>query len=284
MYTDMKSILKAAQKGQYCVPAFDCVSDLLVRSILDAAEQRKSPVILMALEHDLEGKGMAYISSLVKGVAPHYSIPIALHLDHAQDMNLIKRALDHGFSSVMFDGSELPLEENIRITRKVAELARSYKASTEAELGRVAGLELSGADTGDAVLTDPKDVKYFIEETQVDALAVSVGTAHGIYTATPKLHQERLSEIRAASDVPLVLHGGSGTPVDQVQEAIRRGITKLNIYADIRIAMARGFKQSAAEEMRPDPLPDELFDNMRNNIMQAVSEKIDVCMSADRAL
>jgi Fructose/tagatose bisphosphate aldolase len=223
-----------------------------------------------------------YISSLVRAVAPHYTIPVALHLDHAEDMDLVKRALDHGFTSVMFDGSTLPLEENIRITREVVELARRYEASTEAELGRVAGFEIGGSDTGEAVLTDPQGVADFVAATGVDSLAVSIGTAHGIYVSTPTLHQERLSEIRAASDVPLVLHGGSGTPEDQVREAIRRGITKINIYADLRIALGKGFDRTAAETRRPDPLPDQLFSNMREEVMAAVNGKIDMCMSADR--
>lgn len=282
MLVNNKDVLKAAQQGHYSVPAFDCVTDVFVRAILDSAEERRSPVILMALEHDLKGKGMIYISSLIRSVAPAYSIPIVLHLDHAESMDEVKRALDNGFTSVMFDGSTLPVEENMRISRAVVELAAKYNASTEAELGRVAGKELGGADTGDAVLTDPHEVTDFVQATGVDSLAVSVGTAHGIYTAMPNLHLDRLSAIRAASEVPLVLHGGSGTPEDQVQEAIRRGITKINIYADIRIAMGKGFAKTAARTLRPDPLPDELFADMRAEIMATVSDKIDMCMSANR--
>lgn len=282
MLTGITSVLKPAQEAHYAVPAFDCVTDVLVRAILDKAEERRSPVILMALEHDLKGRGMVYISSLVRAVAPHYDIPVVLHLDHAEDMDLIKRALDHGFTSVMYDGSTLPVEENIRITSNVVELAQKYGATTEAELGRVAGFEIGGGDTGEAILTDPQGVADFVAATGVDSLAVSIGTAHGIYVSTPTLHQERLSEIRAASDVPLVLHGGSGTPENQVREAIRRGITKINIYADLRIALGKGFDRTAAQTRRPDPLPDQLFSTMREEVMVAVNAKIDMCMSADR--
>ncbi|SBV98932.1 D-tagatose-1,6-bisphosphate aldolase subunit KbaY [uncultured Alphaproteobacteria bacterium] len=282
MYTTSKEILKAAQAGHYAVPAFDCVSDVLVRAILDCAEEQRSPVLLMALEHDLAGKGMLYISGLIRAVAPAYEVPVALHLDHATDIDQVKRALDHGFTSVMFDGSTLPLDDNIRITRQVVELAARYGASTEAELGRVAGKELDGGDTGESVLTAPEDVARFVAETGVDSLAVSIGTAHGIYTSLPNLHLDRLSEIRAASDVPLVLHGGSGTPEDQLQEAIRRGITKINIYADLRIAMGAAFAATAADVKRPDPLPDELFAGMHAAIKATVARKIAVCMSARR--
>ncbi len=282
MLTKLDSVLKPAQNAHYAVPAFDCVTDVLVRSILDKAEELRSPVILMALENDLKGKGMAYISALIRNIAPYYTIPVVLHLDHAEELDLIKRALDHGFTSVMYDGSTLAVEENIHRTAAVVELAKKYDASTEAELGRVAGFELGGADTGEAVLTDPQGVADFVAATHVDALAVSIGTAHGIYVSTPNLHQERLSEIRAASDVPLVLHGGSGTPEDQVAEAIRRGITKINIYADLRIAMGKGFDSMAGQKRRPDPLPDQLFCPMYEEVMAAVGAKINMCMSAGR--
>lgn len=282
MLTTTKDMLKNAQAGHYAIPGFDCVSDILVRAVLDAAEDCRSPVILMALEHDLKGRGMLYATSLIRNVAPDYTIPVALHLDHALSLDQVKRALDNGFTSVMFDGSSLPLEENIRLTREVVELAERYQASTEAELGHVAGKELDGYDTGSSVLTSPEEVARFVAETGVGSLAVSIGTAHGIYTAMPNLHQDRLSEIRAASDVPLVLHGGSGTPEDQVKEAIRRGITKINIYADLRIAMGKAFAATAAATQRPDPLPDELFGGMHAAIKAVVTDKVAMCMSADR--
>lgn len=282
MLTGLTAVLKPAQKGHYAVPAFDCVEDILVRTILDTAEEKRSPVILMALEHDLKGRGMTYISSLIRSVAPSYTIPVVLHLDHAENIDQVKRALDHGFTSVMYDGSTLPFEENVKRTREVVELARLYRASTEAELGRVAGQELSGGDTGDTILTDPAKVVEFIAETEVDALAISIGTAHGVYTATPNLQQDLLSEISAATKVPLVLHGGSGTPLDQVQEAIRRGITKLNIYADLRMGMWKGFSRTAATQTRIDPLPDQIFADMRSEMKTVIEDKISMCMSANR--
>lgn len=243
MLVNFTNMLIKARNENYSVPAFDCTENL-VRPILDKCEEMKSPVILMALEHDLKGKGISYISSLIKGVASEYNIPIALHLDHATDIELIEKAIKYGFTSGMYDGSILSFDENVKNTKRVVELAHEKNVSVEAELGRVAGFDLGGSDTGEMLLTDAKEVDKFLELTRVDALAVSIGTSHGIYVSLPKLNIDRLKEINKISKVPLVLHGGSGTPVSQVQEAIKNGISKINLYADIRIAMTAGAKKA----------------------------------------
>lgn len=282
MLVNLNDILVKAREGKYSVPAFDC-NENLIRPILDKCEELKSPVILMALEHDLKGKGISYISSIVRGVASEYNIPIALHLDHATDIELIEKAIDYGFTSVMYDGSVLPFEENVQNTKKVVELAHEKGVSVEAELGRVAGNDIEGSDTGDMILTEAKDVSEFIELTGVDALAVSIGTSHGIYVSLPSLNIERLKEINELTKVPLVLHGGSGTPEDQVQEAIKNGIAKINLYADIRIAMTAGAKKAFSEEQRVDELPDQLFAPISEAVKQAVEGKIKMCMSQEKA-
>ncbi|MDF2880285.1 MAG: ketose-bisphosphate aldolase [Clostridiaceae bacterium] len=282
MLVNLNSVLVKARKEHYSVPAFDCTEEL-IRPILDECEKMKSPVILMGLEHDLKDKGIAYISSIVEGVASEYNIPIVLHLDHATDIELIKRAIEYGFTSVMYDGSVLPFEENVKNTKEVVELAHAKGVSVEAELGRVAGLDLEGGDTGEMKLTEAKDVSKFVELTNVDALAVSIGTSHGIYVSLPKLNIERLKEINAISSVPLVLHGGSGTPVDQVQEAIKNGISKINLYADIRIAMTAGAKKAFTSEQRVDALPDQLFAPIKEAVRNAVKGKIEMTMSQGRA-
>lgn len=279
MLVTLNDVLVKARMEQYAVPAFDCMEDLLIRPILDACEELNSPVILMALEHDLKGRGFDYISSIVKGVAPKYNIPIVLHLDHANEFELIERAIEYGFTSVMYDGSNLSFEENIENTRRVVRLAHSKGISVEAELGRVAGKELEGQDSGEMKLTNPNDVSKFIEDTQVDALAVSIGTAHGIYESTPNLNIEILKEINRISKVPLVLHGGSGTPANQIQNAIKNGISKINLYADIRIAMMKGLKKAIELENREDPVPDKLFKPVKDAIKNVVKDKIKMSMS-----
>lgn len=282
MLVTLTEVLTKARAGRYAVPAFDCTEDVMIRPILDACEEMRSPVILMALEHDLKGRGIAYITSIIKGVAPRYDIPIVLHLDHAMDYRLIEQAIDYGFTSVMYDGSMLPFAQNVANTKKVVALAKAYGVATEAELGHVAGNELDGSSAGEMLLTKAEEVAQFVAKTGVDALAISIGTAHGVYVSIPELNIARLSEINAISTVPLVLHGGSGTPEDQVKEAIHQGITKLNIYADLRIALSCGVKKAARQQPRVDPLPDQLFEPVKAFLKQEVIEKINLCQSANR--
>jgi len=235
MLVTLREVLGDARANGYAVPAFDFSEDIMARTILETSEDLRAPVILMALELDLnshDGNGWIYQSGLVRAVADHHRLPIVLHLDHAGSLESIRRGLDLGFSSVMIDGSALPFEENVRITRAAVEMAKPLGASVEAELGLVGGMDLRDEVCAENVLTDPDQVTQFVERTGVDALAVSIGTSHGVYRSLPNLNIERLKQLNAASAVPLVLHGGSGTPVDQIQEAVRNGICKLNLYAD----------------------------------------------------
>jgi fructose-bisphosphate aldolase class II len=262
------------------------MEDVMIRTMLDTAENENSPVILMALEHDLQGRGIQYVSGLVRAVADSYAIPIVLHLDHAEHMDIIKKAIDYGFSSVMYDGSQLPFQENIARSQEVVEIGHGHSVTVEAELGLVAGKDIHGVDypgAGESLLTDPEEVIEFVEQTGVDALAVSIGTAHGVYVSLPNLDIARLEEINKVSSVPLVLHGGSNTPVDQIQNAIRHGISKINVYADSRVAMCQGLKHSARIQERDDPLPDVLFRPIREALSQIVAERIDMFFSKNKA-
>ncbi len=282
MLVTFNEILPKARERHYAVPAFDCIEDVMVRTILDTAEQEKSPVILMALEHDLQGRGMIYISGLVRAVADSYDIPVALHLDHAENMDIIRKAIDHGFTSVMYDGSQLPFRENVERSREVVEIAHGHGVTVEAELGLVAGKDIHGDDypgDGESLLTEPEEVVDFIEHTGVDALAVSIGTSHGVYVSLPDLDITRLEEINKVSKVPLVLHGGSNTPVEQLQNAIRHGISKINVYADSRVGMLEGLKASAHNQVRKDPLPDVMFRPIREGLAHVVSERMDIFFS-----
>lgn len=283
MLVNMKDLLVKARKGRYAVPAFDTDVNVLMKATLDTAEMMRSPVILQFHESDIQGRNGYYVISTVTGIADRYDIPIVLHLDHGSNIHAIKRAVDLGFTSVMFDGSHLPIELNIEKTKIVVEYAHEQGVTVEAELGHVGGDDRNFEDTGASELTDPEDVGRFVDATGVDALAVSIGTSHGVYKAEPKLNIDVLKAISAANDLPLVLHGGSANPTDQLKEAVANGISKINIFADLRVAFKQGLFEAAASITREDPMPKELFEPLSRHISRVVSEKIGLCGSADKA-
>lgn len=243
MLVTIKEMLEKARQEKYCVGAFDASTIEMALKIIEAAQEQRSPVILMGLPIDLEGDMLDYWLYSLKKMAQKASVPVCLHLDHARDMDFLKKCVDEGFTSVMFDASVYPLEENIRLTKEAAAYAHAHGATIEAELGHVGDGLVSGEakeegeyDDPNDFLTNPEELKYFIEQTKVDCLAVAVGTSHGVYVHTPNLDIDRLKELNQISTVPLVMHGGSGTPDDQLKEAINNGICKLNIYSEMMSA------------------------------------------------
>ena len=283
MLVDLRTVLDEARRQRYAVPAFDCTEDVLVRAILETAEANSAPVILMCLGVDLVGNGFAYLPRLIQAAADHHTIPVVLHLDHATDLDLIAHSLDAGFSSVMVDGSQLPFEENVRLTKAAVQLAHARGVSVEGELGHVGGVDLAASRCGESILTEADEVTRFVYQTGVDALAVSIGTAHGVYRSLPNLDVDRLAVLNAASSVPLVLHGGSGTPTDQIRAAVHNGICKLNVYADLRIAMRLGLEKAFHDKHRKDPLPVEIFGPIKQQVSQVVAEMIELLGAGNRA-
>ncbi len=283
MLITLKEILADARKNAYAVPAFDCVEDVMVRTVLETCEELRAPVIIMCLAPQPGSYDMTYLAALVRGVAEAHTIPVTLHLDHTSDLEIVKMAIDHGFTSVMVDGSKDPFEQNVELTRAAVELAHPHGISVEAELGHVGGMDLAETECADSVLTLPDEVTRFVAETDVDALAVSIGTAHGVYRSLPNLSIDRLKELNAVSTVPLVLHGGSGTPDNQIQESVRNGICKINIFADNRIAIGKGLKQAAEGVDRVDPLPDEVFGPMKRSMSETVAEKTRLLLADGKA-
>lgn len=260
----LNGILNDARKNKYGVGAFDVSNHDMALAVLDVAQELKSPVILMGLCVDLSDDRLHYWIEGLKAMAKKASVPVCIHLDHATDLDFIKNCVDSGFSSVMFDGSTLPIEENIRITKQVVDYAHRFNVSVEAELGHVGNgivgdstesVKKSKAsadfDNPDDFLTDPSDMTRFIQETGVDALAVAVGTSHGVYVHPPKLHFDRLEKLNSLSPIPMVMHGGSGTPDDQIRKAVALGICKLNIYSELLNAFYSTMKQelSGTENM-----------------------------------
>ncbi len=275
MLVSMNSILPKARREGYAVPAFDAYSDVYSKAVIKAAREVRSPVILMMIPDYADADEVIWLSESVKGIARHYDLPIALHLDHASSFEQCKAAIESGFSSVMIDASTASFEDNIRKTREVADYAHRYGVSVEAELGFVAGVDVMGNDTGDTKLTDPVEVEEFVAKTDVDALAVSIGTAHGVYVAEPVLNIEQLKKINAVSKVPLVLHGGSGTPTAQVQNAIKNGIAKINIFAEMRQASGEVLMSTAEKATeRVDPLPEAIFEPIEEALVAKAKSKM----------
>ena len=240
---NIKEMLEKARKEHYAVGAFDASTIEMAMAIVEAAEEEKSPVIVMGLTPDLQQgneKMLTYWTESLKDLAKKASVPVCLHLDHARDMNFLKRCVDAGFTSVMYDASEYPFEENVRLSKEAADYAHKYGATVEAELGHVGDGIVSGVikedgnyDNPEDYLTNPEEMRRFIAETGVDCLAVAVGTSHG---HEPKLDFERLELLNSISDIPMVVHGGSGTPDAQIKKAISLGVTKLNIYSEMMAA------------------------------------------------
>ncbi len=288
MLVSMREILEDARINHYAIPAFDVSNYDMMRSVLEACEEERSPALLMGLGVDLTGKGLSLLTSMVKVASEHFSIPVCFHMDHATDFELIKAGIDAGFSSVMFDGSVLPFEENAKKTAEITKYAHAKGITVEAELGHVGNASVGSiSETGTdddpgETLTVPEEVSKFIEITDVDALAVAIGTSHGVYKKTPELRIDRLDEITAVCNRPLVLHGGSGTPDDQMQNAIHHGITKINIYSDVVGAMNKGLKDKLNSVENPSTWPFIVFEDARVMMKEVVKDKIRKFGSAGR--
>jgi tagatose 1,6-diphosphate aldolase GatY/KbaY len=211
-----------------------------LKGLMEAARQTQLPIILQLTKSSIDYMGLQNAVAMARSAIDFYKVESWIHLDHGDSVELADQCLRAGFDSVMIDASELPFEENVRLTRQVVRIAGNYGANVEAELGYVAKL---GQSTELMGYTEPEDVKRFVEATGVDALAIAIGTAHGFYKKEPRLDLPRLELIRRNSPVSLVLHGGSGVPDDQIREAIRRGISKVNVATEIKNTFMQQIKQ-----------------------------------------
>ena len=241
----LKQLLAPAQKAGFAIGAFSPRYTAMIRPVLRAAEHLQSPAIVQIAQVELRwyqltlGEFARAFWQQINELQP--SVPIGLHLDHTQDIELIKEAIALGFTSVMIDASHQPLAENIATTRQVVEYAHGNGVSVEAELGKIGTADFIESDIDEEMYTDPQEAALFVAQTGVDALAVSVGTAHGVYLVRqPKVDIERLSAIRGLTQVALVLHGGSGVPAEMVHQAIQLpggGVSKVNIATDLELGL-----------------------------------------------
>ncbi|HIX66840.1 MAG TPA: class II fructose-bisphosphate aldolase [Candidatus Anaerostipes excrementavium] len=244
MYTTLKKVLKEAEDLNMAIGAFNTHNLEMLPAIIKAAVNQRTPVIIQTSCGTANYVGHKNLVSICKSMAEEYGVDIVLHLDHAKDYDEIRKAIDAGYSSVMFDGSSLPLKDNILGTKRVVEYARKFDVSVEAELGTVGGTE-DGivVEQKDVQYTDPEDAVEFIRQTGIDALAVAIGTNHGQYKSKTKINFKRLEEIKKAVDIPLVIHGGTGVKEEDVKKVIRRGIRKFNVGTELLVGWNRKAKE-----------------------------------------
>ena len=271
MLTTMQPMLAQAKAEGKGVPAFNIHALEVVPMMIHTAAEKQSPVIMQVSVSTAKYIGFQLLTNVVKTVAETMEIPVALHLDHANKLEDIQAALDGGFTSVMYDGSRLPLDENIRNTQEAVALARAAGASIEAELGIVG----RGKIIEEYPYTDPQDALTFVKETCVDALAVGIGTHHGQYKAKTNINLDVLKKIHETVDIPLVLHGGTGVKEEDVRTCVKLGMYKLNFGTELNVAWVRRAKE-AFGEAEPDTSLRELMITCNNAMADVIRRKIDL--------
>ncbi|MGG6098655.1 tagatose bisphosphate family class II aldolase [Pantoea allii] len=238
-----KSMLLKAQCHGYAVPAFNIHNLETMQVVVETAAELRSPLILAGTPGTYSYAGTGNIVAIAHDLARTWDLPLALHLDHHEDQSDIIHKVQAGIRSVMIDGSHSAYEENVALVKSVVELSHRYDASVEAELGRLGGTEDDlVVDAKDALYTNPDQAREFVTHTGIDSLAVAIGTAHGLYTAEPKLDFDRLAAIRDCVDIPLVLHGASGLPDSDIRRAISQGVCKVNVATELKVAFSAALK------------------------------------------
>lgn len=277
-----KQLLLDAQKGGYAVGAFNVENMEMAMAVVAAAEEKRSPVLIQTTPGTVKYANLELYLANVKALADKASVPVAMHLDHGNSFNLCLEAFHVGYTSIMIDGSKLSLEENIALTKSVVDACHAGNIPVEGELGKVGGKEDDLVNGDDNPYTEPLEAKEFVEKTGVDYLAVGIGTSHGVYKGTPKVNVERLSEIREVVDIPLVLHGTSGVPDEQVTDCISRGICKVNYATDLRIAFSNGIKAYLKEN--PDAYDPKKYNAVgMEEVKKYVMQKMEVVGSVGKA-
>lgn len=276
-------LLRQARAEGYCIGAFNVHTLEMLQAVVEAAEETRSPLIIQSTVGTVKHLGADYIAAAAKVAADRSTVPIALHLDHCSEFNIIMQCIRAGYTSVMIDASHHPFEQNVAATAKVVEAARAVGINVEAELGRVGGVEDDiVVDDRDALLADPDECARFVELTGVPTLAPAIGTAHGIYKGDPNIDFDRIGRIAAKVDVPLVLHGGSGIPEAQVKRAVALGMAKMNVATELRIVFSDAIKRVFADN--PDENdPRKYMVPAKQALKEAAIEKMRLCGSLGKA-
>ncbi len=277
-----RDMLLKAKKDNYAIPAFNIHNLETMQAVLEGAWEMKSPVIIATTPSTIKYAGLGFLVSMAKAGGSKYDIPIALHLDHCEDVEFLKECIGAGYKSVMIDASRMNFEENIKTTREVVKIAHKYDVTVEAELGKIGGQEDEKiVDEGDVAFTDPDRALDFVMRTDVDSLAIAIGTAHGFYKLEPKLDFERLIEIKNKVQVPLVLHGASGVPNESILKAIEYGICKINIATELKVPFSQEIKKFF--QVNPEENdPRKFLTPGKEAMKEVVKEKIRICGSMNR--
>ncbi len=278
-----KQMLLNAQEERYAIPAFNIHNLETIQVVLKAANDLKSPVILAATPSTVKYAGEEYLLAIIEQGSKLNNIPVTFHLDHHENVDDIKRIITLGCKSVMIDASKHPFVENVKIVKDIVDFAHNYGATVEAELGKLGGIEDDIiVNEKDLFLTDPSEAAKFVKLTGVDSLAIAIGTAHGLYKSEPKLDFDRLEKIRDVVDVPLVLHGASGVPFEAVQNAIDKGICKVNIATELKVPFSTSIKEYFNEH--PDASdPRQYLVPAKKAMYDVVVKKIKMCKSEQKA-
>jgi len=276
-------MLQAARAGGYCIGAFNVHTLEMLQAVVEAAEETESPLIIQSTVGTVKHLGAEYIAAAATVAADKAGVPIALHLDHCTEFDLIVRCIRAGYTSVMIDASHLPFAENVARTKQVVEVAKAAGVNVEAELGKVGGVEDDlVVEDHEALLADPEECAKFVELTGVPTLAPAIGTAHGIYKGEPRIDFERIRRIAALVPVPLVLHGGSGIPGEQVRRCVELGMAKMNVATELRIAFSNAIKEVFAND--PDENdPRKYMVPAKRAVKEVAMEKMRLCGSVGKA-
>jgi len=279
----MNEFLPRAKKEGFAVGQFNMNNLEYVQAIIEAAKEERSPLIFGASEGAIKYMGLNNVVALAKVAAEESGLPVALHLDHGSSFEMVMKCIRAGFSSVMFDGSHYPFEENIRLTKKVVEAAHAVGVSVEGELGTIGGVEDDlVVSEEDAHLANPEEAIRFWEETRVDALAIAVGTAHGMYKGEPKIRFDIIEKVANSIEAPIVLHGGSGVPDESIKKSISLGVGKINVNTENQVAQTRVVRELL--EKNPNMIdPRKYLGPAREAIKEVVKGKIRLFGSAGKA-
>ena len=275
MVVSSARLMKRAEKENYAIPAFNIDNLESAMAVSEIMHEMRTPVIVQMIPRTLNYGGIAIYPAMMRELMADCPVDYALHLDHGSSLALAKKCVAGGFSSVMFDGSLMPFEDNIKFTKEVTDFALPMDVSVEGELGTIGGKEEGDTDL-EASYTKVSEAEEFVRRTNVSTLAIGVGTAHGVYKGTPHINIERIKEIHAAIDTPLVLHGASGLSDEVLKDCIAAGITKINFATELRQAYTNGIKAEFAKD--PEVFDPKIY--MRGeiaNIKEVLRHKINIC-------